>query len=113
MKKPEKLLYSSGKYREILSVERRKKYAANYSEETVRELKQKLWNERKPKIEKINQKIEHAKLKTQQMTPEFIDQLIGFYERKNASQKDKMYCELPEKSDAQCRHDRMKNRRKP
>ncbi len=23
------------------------------------------------------------------------------------------YCELPEKSDAQCRHDRMKNRRKP
>jgi hypothetical protein len=22
-------------------------------------------------------------------------------------------CELPEKSDAQCRHDRMKNRRKP
>ena len=57
MKKPEKLLYSSGKYREILSVERRKKYAANYSEETVRELKQKLWNERKPKIEKINQKL--------------------------------------------------------
>ncbi|RDU58641.1 TIR domain-containing protein [Helicobacter sp. MIT 99-5507] len=91
MEKPEKLLYSSNKYREILSAETRKEYAANYSEETVSELKQKLWNERKPKIEKINQKIEHAKLKTQQMTPEFIDQLIGFYERKNASQKDKMY----------------------
>ena len=91
MKKPEKLLYSSGKYREILSVERRKKFAANYSEEVISELKQKLWNERKPKIEKINQKIEHAKLKTQQMTPEFIDQLIGFYERKSTSQKDKMY----------------------
>ena len=26
---------------------------------------------------------------------------------------DKDMCELPEKSDAQCRHDRMKNRRKP
>lgn len=91
MEKPEKLLYSSNKYREILSAETRKEYAANYSEETVSELKQKLWNKRKPKIEKINQKIEHAKLKTQQMTPEFIDQLIGLYERKSTSQKDKMY----------------------
>jgi len=91
MKKPERLIYSSSKYREILSVERRKEYAANYSEEAVSELKQKLWNKRKPKIEKINQKIENAKSKTQQVTPEFIDQLIGFYERKNTSQKDKMY----------------------
>ena len=85
MDKPEKLLYSSGKYREILSVERRKNYVANYSEERVSELKQKLWDKRKPKIEKINQKIENAKSKTQQVTPEYIDQLIGFYERKNTS----------------------------
>ena len=54
--KPEKLLYSSGKYREFLFVERRKKYVANYSEGVVSELKQKLWNERKPKIERINQR---------------------------------------------------------
>ena len=91
MKKPEKLICYSGKYKEILSVERRKKYAANYSEETVIELRQKLWNKRKPKIEKVNQKIENAKSKTQQVTPEFIDQLIGFYERKNTNQKDRMY----------------------
>lgn len=91
MKKPEGLLYSSSKYREIISAERRKNYSENYSEEVANELKQKLWNERKSKIEKIDRKIELAKSKTQQVTPEFIDQLIGFYERKNTSQKDKMY----------------------
>lgn len=91
MKEPEKLLCSSNKYREIMSVDRRKAYATNYSEEEVSKLTQILWNKRKPKIERINKKIEHAKSRTQQMTPEFIDQLIGFYERKNTSQKDKMY----------------------
>lgn len=29
--------------------------------------------------------------KTQQVTPEFLDKLIGLYERKNTSQKDKIY----------------------
>ncbi len=33
MKEPEKLLCSSNKYREIMSVDRRKAYATNYSEE--------------------------------------------------------------------------------
>lgn len=91
MEEPEKLLCSSNKYREIMSVDRRKVYATNYSEEEVSKLTQILWNKRKPKIERIDNKIEHAKSRTQQMTPEFIDQLIGFYERKNTSQKDKMY----------------------
>lgn len=90
MREPEKLLCSSNKYREIMSVDRRKAYAINYSEE-VSKLTQILWDKRKPKIERINKKIEHAKSRTQQMTPEFIDQLIGFYERKDTSQKDKMY----------------------
>lgn len=91
MKEPTKLLYSSNKYREIMSLKRKQEYYDNFFEEEVNELKQKLWNKRQPKIEKINQKIEYAKSKTQQMTPEFIDQLIGLYERKNTSQKDKMY----------------------
>lgn len=50
-----------------------------------------LWNKRKSKIEKRDHKIEKAKLKTQQVTPSYVDQLIGFYERKNTSQKDRMY----------------------
>ncbi len=91
MKQPESLLYSSSKFRELLSTESRKLYASNYSEKDVNELKEKLWDKRRPKIEKINQKIERAKSKTQQVTPIFIDQMIGLYERKNTSQKDKMY----------------------
>lgn len=91
MKEPEKLLYSCNKYREIIHASKQDKYTANYSEERVNRLKLTLWNKRKSKIEKINKKIEQTKIKTQQMTPEFIDQLIGFYERKNTNQKDKMY----------------------
>ena len=74
-----------------MSDEKRKMYAVSYSEKEVDELKRKLWDKRKSKIEKINQKIEKAKSRTQQVTPNFIDQLIGLYERKNTSQKDKMY----------------------
>ena len=91
MRQPEKLLCSFSKYREIMSAESRNVYAANYFEEEVDELRQKLWDKRKLKIEKINQKIEKAKSRTQQITPTFIDQLTGLYERKNTSQKDKMY----------------------
>lgn len=91
MKSPEMLLHSSSIYREIMSDEKRKMYAVSYSEKEVDELKRKLWDKRKSKIEKINQKIEKAKSRTQQVTPNFIDQLIGLYERKNTSQKDKMY----------------------
>lgn len=88
---PEKLLTCSTVYRSLLSLKRRKEYADNYSEEVAKELEQKLWNKRRPKIERVDQKIERAKSKTQLMTPDFIDQLMGLYERKNTSQKDKMY----------------------
>ena len=91
MKDPMQLLYSSSKFREIMSLKRREDYYDNFSEDRVNELKQKIWDERRPKIEKINKKIENAKSKTQQMTPEFIDKMIGLYERKNTCQKDKMY----------------------
>ncbi|MBO4395099.1 MAG: toll/interleukin-1 receptor domain-containing protein [Eubacterium sp.] len=91
MKQPKELLNSSSMFRRLLSDECRDLYATNYSEKEVNELIGELWDKRKPKIEKINQKIERAKSKTQQVTPQFINQLIGLYERKNTSQKDKMY----------------------
>lgn len=91
MKQPIQLLYSSSKFREIMSLKRREDYYDNFSEDRVNELKQKIWDKRRPKIEKINKKIENAKSKAQQMTPEFIDKMIGLYERKNTCQKDKMY----------------------
>ena len=74
-----------------MSVQYQNDYADNYSEEKSEKLKRELWEKRKNKIKKIDQKIEKAKFKTQQVTPEFLDQLIGLYERKNTSQKDKMY----------------------
>ena len=43
------------------------------------------------KINRITEKIERAKGKTQQVTPDFLDQLTGLYDRKNTSQKDKVY----------------------
>lgn len=91
MKKPEQLLRSVAEYKKIMSVQYQNDYADNYSEERSEKLKRELWEKRKNKIKKIDQKIEKAKFKTQQVTPEFLDQLIGLYERKNTSQKDKMY----------------------
>lgn len=91
MKRPEQLLRSVAEYKKIMSVQYQNDYADNYSEERSEKLKRELWEKRKNKIKKIDQKIEKAKFKTQQVTPEFLDQLIGLYERKNTSQKDKMY----------------------
>ncbi len=91
MKRPEQLLRSVAEYKKIMSVQYQNDYADNYSEEKSEKLKRELWEKRKNKIKKIDQKIEKAKFKTQQVTPEFLDQLIGLYERKNTSQKDKMY----------------------
>lgn len=91
MKKPENLLLTCGEYKKIMSADRKKMHDSNYLEKKSSELSELLWNKRKPKIEKINKKIEQAKSRTQQMTPEYVDQLMGFYDRKNTSQKDKMY----------------------
>lgn len=46
---------------------------------------------RTPKIRKVVEKIEKAKQKTQQVEPEFLDSLMGLYDRKNTLQKDKVY----------------------
>lgn len=91
MKEPENLLKQVVLYRKLMSIEFRKKYKDNFCEEIVRQEEETLWKKRKCKIEKIDKKIEKAKLKTQQVTPDYLDKLIGFYERKNTSQKDKMY----------------------
>ena len=91
MKKPERLLRSVNLYKRITSSEYKQHHFNNFSEEKYFKAKETLWNKRRPKIEKINNKIEKALSKTQQMTPKFLDQLIGFYERKNTSQKDRLY----------------------
>ena len=91
MQEPEILLRRVNLYKKVASPEYRKLYAHNYSKENHEMAEKELWKKREPKIEKINRKIEMALSKTQQITPSFIDQLVGLYERKNTSQTDRRY----------------------
>lgn len=91
MLKPELLICKVPMYKKISSEYYLEYHKNNFSEDKCEESKTKLWNQRQPKIEHINKKIEKALYKTQQVTPTFIDQLIGLYERKNTSQKDRVY----------------------
>ncbi len=91
MPEPKNLLKKVSIFNTILSVEYKKEWYIKYSDEKCDLNKTSLWNKRKSKIDKVNKKIEKALEKTQQITPEFVDQLIGLYERKNTSQKDRMY----------------------
>lgn len=91
MKPPIKLLAGVSFYEKMLSSEFRKKYADNFNTENRENAEKSLWSKLKPKIDRINLKIEKAILKTQQVTPSYVDQLIGLYERKRTSQKDKVY----------------------
>jgi len=91
MKSPVELLRDVNHYKKLLSPTYKDAYERKFSSDCVAAAESKLWRERKSKIEKINQKIENSKSKTQQVTPAFLDQLIGLYERKTTTQKDKMY----------------------
>lgn len=91
MKMPEKLIERSQVFKRIISLKSKKSYSHSFNQNDVDQEYQRLWKKRKPKIERINAKIEKAKLKTQQVTPSFLDKLIGLYERKNTTQKDRMY----------------------
>lgn len=91
MKVLEVLLSDASLCRKILSKEYQRIHRNNYREERRISARENLLKKRKSKIERVNQKIEKALSKTQQVTPSFIDQLIGLYERKNTSQKDRRY----------------------
>ncbi len=91
MKEPEKILQSVNQYKNMMSPAKQKEYANKFSECLRVSVRDNLWKKRKPKIDKVNVKIDRAKLKVQQVTPVYIDQLIGLYERKNTSQKDRVY----------------------
>lgn len=91
MKRPGHLVKCVGLYKKIVSPEFKAKHMNEFSEEIMLKKRSALWSIRAHKIEKINKKISNAKLKVQQVTPEYIDQIFGLYERKTTSQKDKVY----------------------
>ena len=91
MLRPERLLRTVPLFKKLLSEDYRKKYSENFDQEEVIEKNKNLLKNRVPKIKKIDNKIEKAILRTQKMTPSFLDKLIGLYERKRTSQKNKIY----------------------
>lgn len=91
MKQADELINDVALYKHINSDSYKKNHSRRFSETKCQEATKRLKEKRVPKIEKINQKINNALRCTQQMTPEFIDQLIGLYERKTTTQKDKCY----------------------
>lgn len=62
-----------------------------YNEEVRGRYKSHFTVQRNPKIKRIYDKIEKAKIKTQQVEPEFLDVLMGLYDKKYTTQKDKVY----------------------
>ena len=91
MPSPENLIKSVSEFKKITSYSFRQQHSLSYNIETATQYEILLSKKRQPKINKINKKIAEAKSKTQQVTPDFIDKLIGLYEQKRTSQKDKVY----------------------
>lgn len=91
MSKPELLIQRVPSFEKIFSENYKCAHWNAYSERSRIDSSVKLWEARKSKIDRINSKIEIALSKTQQVTPSFINQLIGLYERKNTTQKDRVY----------------------
>lgn len=91
MPEPKLLIQRVSTFKKIFSESYKCAHWNAYSERSRVDSSVKLWEARKYKIDRINSKIEIALSKTQQVTPSFINQLIGLYERKNTTQKDKVY----------------------
>lgn len=91
MLEPRKLLKTLPLLKKILTKEYKEKYSKIFDEEKVKYKREELLRNRQPKIKRIDEKIEKALSKTQKVTPIYLDKLIGLYERKRTTQKDKVY----------------------
>lgn len=91
MQQPKVILASLPLYKKLLSFTYQEQYNSKFDARRVEQSINLLWQKRQPKIEKINAKKNKALLKVQQVTPAFIDALIGCYEKKNQLQKNKVY----------------------
>lgn len=88
---PDRLLERVDQYKLLMSNDYKNKHASLYDEKIVKQKADAIWKKRKVSIERINNKIEISKSKAQQVIPSFLDKLMGLYERKNTSQKDRIY----------------------
>lgn len=91
MLEPDKLIKTLPLFKKMLTKEYREKYSKTFDEEKLKYKREELLKSRQPKIKRIDEKIEKALSKTQRVTPTYLDKLIGLYERKRTTQKDKVY----------------------
>lgn len=91
MSTPLSLLQSLDIYNRIFSKQYVDDHIASFSSETYLENVRKFTALRSPKIKSRIDKLEQAKKKAQAVEPAFLDALIGLYNRKTTSQKDRIY----------------------
>lgn len=91
MAAPPNLIRRLSIYKKITSPKCIQQHRNQYSEALRTQYESNFIIKRNPKIKKIYDKIEKAKTKTQQVEPAFLDELMGLYDRKTTTQKDKVY----------------------
>ncbi|MCT4673677.1 MAG: toll/interleukin-1 receptor domain-containing protein [Prolixibacteraceae bacterium] len=77
--------------KKILNDNYKKNYSQRFNIRKQHSVIESLNKIRFPKIERIKKKIDKAKKKVQLVEPIFLEKLIGLYDRKTTSQKDKVY----------------------
>ncbi len=91
MPSAEKLLKRHNSYKKLITRKNQEAYYQNFDENVWKNSIDLLEEKRGGKIARIDKKIANSKAKTQMVTPVFLDKMIGLYDRKNTSQKDKVY----------------------
>ncbi|ENZ02556.1 hypothetical protein HMPREF1092_01791 [Clostridium thermobutyricum] len=94
MREPIKIIQNLKITTKIMSESYRNSYKLQYDEYIQLKNIEIFQNKRLPKIKHIKDKIDKAKLKTQQVEPFYLDALIGLYDKKKTSQKDRVYIML-------------------
>lgn len=91
MCKPETIIFNLKICKEILGEEYKKLRKEKFNPVEAEKYKNSFDKKQLSKVNKRKEKINRAKQRSQAVEPEFLDVLIGFYDRKNASQKDRVY----------------------
>lgn len=77
--------------KKILDIGFIKEHKKKFNQEIYKKEIQRFEIFRDPKIERTYKKIQNSIEKTQQLEPTYLDSLIGLYQKKSTSQKDKLY----------------------
>ena len=85
MPRPEVFIFNLPIYKRISQARYKTEYKRKFNAEEQIKYKEVFEKKRIPKIEKRMEKVSKAKLKAQEVEPQFLDVLMGLYDRKNTS----------------------------